>query len=68
MMQYMVERKTCPAGFIFGETNPVMVQGAVLAGVPLMHRLEPDPLDIIPTGDHVIMKPGEGIVEVEKAD
>lgn len=64
MMLDMVERKTCPAGFIFGRTNPVMVQGAVLADVALMHGLEPDPLAAIRTGDYVRMRPAEGVVEV----
>jgi predicted aconitase with swiveling domain len=64
MMLDMVERGTCPAGFIFGRTNPVMVQGAVLANVALMHELDPDPVEVIQTGDYVKMIPGEGIVEV----
>ena len=60
MMLDMVARGTCPAGFIFGSTNPVMVQGAVLANVALMHELEPDPLATIRTGDIVRMRPSEG--------
>lgn len=64
MMLDMVERGTCPAGFIFGRTNPVMVQGAVLANVALMHELEPDPLATIRNGDTVRMRPAEGVVEV----
>ena len=64
MMLDMVARGTCPAGFIFGRTNPVMVQGAVLANVALMHELEPDPLATIRTGDTVRMRPAEGVVEV----
>ena len=55
---------TRPAGFIFGRTNPVMVQGAVLANVALVHELEPDPLATIRTGDTVRMRPAEGVVEV----
>lgn len=64
MMLDMVERGTWPAGFIFGRTNPVMVQGAVLANVALMHELQPDPLATIRTGDTVRMRPAEGVVEV----
>ncbi len=64
MMLDMVRRGTCPAGFIFGRTNPVMVQGAVLAGVALMHDLDPDPLSVIQMGDQVKMIPEDGIVEV----
>ena len=64
MMLDMVERGTCPAGFIFGRTNPVMVQGAVLANVALMHELEPDPLATIRSGDTVRMRPADAVVEV----
>ena len=64
MMLDMVARGTCPAGFIFGRTNPVMVQGAVLADVALMHELEPDPLAAIRTGNTVRMRPSEGVGEV----
>ena len=66
MMLDMVQRETCPAGFLFGRTNPVMVQGAVFAEVALMHELEPDPLEAIRTGDYVKMIPAEGIVEVTR--
>lgn len=66
MMLDMVERGTCPAGFIFGRTNPVMVQGAVLANVALMHDLDLDPVQTIRTGDYVKMIPEEGIVEVTR--
>lgn len=60
----MMERGTCPIGFIFNRTNPVMVQRAVQARVPLMHELFPDPLVTIRSGDHVRMVSEEGIVEV----
>ena len=66
MMLDMVERGTCPAGFIFGRTNPVMVQGAVWANVALMHDLDPDPVQTIRTGDYVKMIPEKGIVEVTR--
>jgi len=66
MMLDMVERGTCPAGFIFSRTNPVMVQGAALAQVALMHELSPDPLEAIRSGDYVRMDPRAGIVEVTR--
>jgi predicted aconitase with swiveling domain len=68
MMLDMVERGTCPAGFIFSRTNPVMVQGAALAQVALMHELSPDPLEAIRSGDYVRMDPQAGIVEVTRRD
>ncbi len=61
----LVDRGTAPAGLIFGLTNPVMVQGAVLAGIPIMHGVEPDPVTSIASGDWVRMVPEDGLVDVE---
>ena len=52
-----------PAGVLFGRTNPVMVQGLVLAGIPVMHRVLPDPFTVLRTGDRVRMSPARGVVE-----
>lgn len=61
----LVARGTAPCALIFRRTNPVMVQGAVLAAIAIMHRLEPDPLEVLATGDLVRLVPAEGRVEVE---
>lgn len=57
-------RGLSPVAMLFGWANPVMVQGAVLAGVALMDRLVPDPLEVIRTGDRVRVDPKAGRVEV----
>ena len=64
----MKARGTAPLGLIFQQTNPIMVQGAALAGVAILDRLEPDPLDAIETGDYLRLDPARGIVVVEKRD
>jgi len=63
----MRECGTAPLGLIFSTTNPIMVQGAVLAGLPLMHRLEPDPPSTIRTGDWLRLDPAVGTVAVWRA-
>jgi predicted aconitase with swiveling domain len=60
----LVHRGIAPAGVLFGRTNPVMVQGLVLAGIPTMHRVAPDPFSCLGTGDRVRMSPARGIVEL----
>ena len=62
----LVSRGTAPSALIFRRTNPVMVQGAVLAGIAIMHRLEPDPVEVLATGDLLHLLPAEGRVEVER--
>jgi predicted aconitase with swiveling domain len=56
-------RGVAPAGVLFGKTNPVMIQGLVLAGIPVMHRVAPDPFTVLRTGDRVRMSPRRGVVE-----
>ena len=58
----LVGRGVAPAGVLFGRTNPVMIQGLVLAGIPVMHRVRPDPFSVLQTGDRVRMSPARGIV------
>ena len=60
----MRERGTAPLGLLFSTTNPIMVQGAVLAGLPLLHRLEPDAASSIRTGDWLRVDPPSGRVEI----
>ena len=59
----LVHRRVAPAGVLFGRTNPVMIQGLVLAGIPTMHRVSPDPFTVFKTGDRVRMSPSRGVVE-----
>jgi predicted aconitase with swiveling domain len=49
---------------LFTWANPVMVQGAVLAGIALMDQLTPDPMEAIRTGDRVRVDPKAGRVEI----
>lgn len=57
-------RGLAPVAILFTWTNPVMVQGAVLAGIALMDQLTPDPVEAIRTGDWVRVDPRAGRVEV----
>jgi predicted aconitase with swiveling domain len=60
----LAHRGVAPAGVLFGRTNPVMIQGLVLAGIPAMHRVSPDPFAMLRTGDRVRMCPARGAVEL----
>ena len=57
---------TAPLAIIFQLANPIMAQGAALADLPLMDRLEPDPLAVIESGDWLIVDPPAGEVRVRK--
>lgn len=45
------------AGLVFGEVNPVMVQGAVTAGIPIGAGFGATVLEQVRTGDRVILDP-----------
>jgi uncharacterized protein len=63
----LVARGTAPAALVFRRANPVMVQGAVLAGIPIVHALEPDPLEAIASGSLIRVDPRVGQVTVLRA-
>ncbi len=50
-------KKIAPKAFIFGVTNPVMVQGAVFAGITITEGWDPHPREIVATGDWVRVDP-----------
>jgi len=46
------------AGLVFGDVNPVMVQGAVTAGIPIAAGLDPSALDELQSGALARLDPG----------
>lgn len=49
---------------IFGAVNPVMVQGAVTAGLPIVAGLDRSFFDHVRTGDRIRVDPGAHEVEI----
>lgn len=56
----MKARGVAPLGLVFRLTNPIMVQGAALADLPLVDSLRPDPITTLRTGDRVRLDPRRG--------
>ena len=56
-------KKIAPKAFIFGVTNPVMVQGAVFAGIPITAGWAPHPAEVFRSGDWVRVDPGRRLIE-----
>ena len=53
-----------PKAFVFGVTNPVMVQGAVFAGIAITEGWDPPPGEVVHTGDWVRVDPERKVIEV----
>lgn len=62
----MKARGVAPAALLFRTTNPIMVQGAALAQIAIMDRVEPDPFTVIETGDWLRVEPATGRIIVTK--
>ncbi len=62
----MAKNGVAPAAIINRETEPIIAAGCVLAGIPLVDRLEADPIKAIANGDYVIVDSASGTVTVRK--
>ena len=45
------------AGLVLGRANPVMVQGAITAGIPILVGFEDEIFSAVHTGDRVLLDP-----------
>jgi hypothetical protein len=62
---YDIKHKNiAPKAFVFGVTNPVMVQGAVFAGITITEGWSRDPYEWIQTGDIVRVDPVKKTLEL----
>lgn len=53
-----------PKALVFGVTNPVMVQGAVFADIPITEGWSRDPAECIQSGDFVRVDPARKTIEL----
>ena len=53
-----------PRGFVFGRTNPVMVQGAVFANLTITEGWSPDVLRSVRSGDRLRVDPASRTIRI----
>ena len=56
-----------PAGMICIDVEPVMAMVAIMNDIPMVHRLDKNPVEVIKTGDYIKMDATAGTVEVTKS-
>ena len=62
---YDLETKgIAPKALVFGVTNPVMVQGAIFAGITITEGWSRNPLEVVRTGDAVRVNPSDKKIEI----
>lgn len=64
----LANKGLAPKAIIQRESDTVTLVGAVIGEIPLVHRLEQDPLSIIKNGDKIVVDSEKGIVEIEKIE
>ena len=57
-----------PLALVFNRVNPILAQGAALAGVALVDRFAGDVADLFRTGDTLRVDPASGFVEILNRD
>jgi predicted aconitase with swiveling domain len=62
----MVRCGTAPKGIINLRADPVIALGAIISSIPMVDRLDVNPLEAIETGDYVEVNADEGVVKVRK--
>ena len=60
----LASKGIAPRAIVFGRTNPVMVQGAIFAGITITEGWSRAPCEVIRTGDTVRVDPKNRRVEV----
>jgi len=60
----MVRCGTAPKGIINLRADPIIVLGAIISNIPMMDRLDGNPLELIRTGDHLELDADKGLVKI----
>lgn len=60
----LIYKNISPKALVFGKLNPVMVQGAVLAGLTITEAWSEDLLSILKNGDHLRIDPEKKLLEI----
>jgi predicted aconitase with swiveling domain len=67
MLREMVARERAPLALVLNFANPIMVQGAAFADLPMIDRFDVDVTEAIKTGELVSLDPAAGTVSIAGA-
>lgn len=62
----MLRHNTQPSGIINLRADPVVAAGAIISNIPMVDKLDGNPLELIKTGDYVVLDADLGAVKVMK--
>lgn len=58
------EQENTPAGMICTNAEPVIAMVAIMTDIPMVHKLDKNPVEAIQTGDYVKLDATSGLVEI----
>ena len=64
MLHEMKSRGVVPRALVFNSVNPILVQGAALADLPMLAGFDEEITKVIPFGAEVEVNPGLGILKI----
>lgn len=64
MLAEMRSRDKVPLAIVFNTVNPILVQGAALAGIPMMAGFDGDVTALVPTGAQVEIDPAKRTLRI----
>jgi predicted aconitase with swiveling domain len=64
MLNEMTSRGVAPLALVFNSVNPILVQGAALAGLPMLAGFDEDITVAIPSGSEVEVNPSTRMLTV----
>ena len=59
----MMKQGTAPIAIINRETEAIIATGCAISGIPLVDRLEEDPIKVLNTGMRVRVRADEGVID-----
>ena len=62
----LASNKVAPAAMVCVEADIISAVGCAMAGIPLVHKVEEDPLEAIRSGDYVVVDADHGVIEVRR--
>ena len=60
----MAKNKTAPLAIVALEAEPIIATGAIMAGIPMVDSPEAEILNILHTGDHVVVDADSGFLKI----
>jgi predicted aconitase with swiveling domain len=61
---YAMKAGNNPAAMVCIEAEPIIASVAITANIPMVHKLDKNPLEVIKSGDYVKVDATAGIVEI----